>query len=298
MDKVQMQYITADIGDMRVMFSGRFPLRTVFADKESHIHSHKHFELHYTMSGSFQLNAGQTTAITLNPGDILLIPPGMLHATSRSIHQRMVFSFSLLKGEKQNRGFSEYQYYNVLLGTVHEPLIFRSTEVDSCMSSLMALYDNEISVHKQQILLSMLFLRLSEHIAALKEPPVDKPTSGSLLSDSDRRWLIENYANSYYMQPNSIDGLCEQLGLCRRQTDRTVQRLFGESYQSLVRKRRMDAAGLLIRHTELPFSEIASELGYESYTGFYLAVRNYFGLTPEVIREQEKSEKETLHENH
>jgi AraC-like DNA-binding protein len=109
--------------------------------------------------------------------------------------------------------------------------------------------------------------------------------SGDFRSDSDRRWLIENYISSNYAVAGSIDGLCAQLNLCRRQTDRLIKRLFGESYQTLVGRRRMEAAELLIRRTDIAFRDIATRVGYESYAGFYLAIKKHFGKTPEELRE-------------
>lgn len=284
MEFVPSQLITTDIGDLRVMFSGNSPLREVFADKGSHIHSHKHYELHYILSGSFRLMTEQTREI--HPGDIILIPPGLLHATSESRHKRLVLTLSLLLGEKQNRSFSEYQYYSMIFGTLREPLIFQSKEIGMYLDSLMKLYANEMSLHKQKIILSMLFLRIADHIVTLNEPPVDKLMSGDCLSDSDRRFLIENYISSNYAVAGSIDGLCAQLNLCRRQTDRTIKRLFGESYRTLIGRRRMETAELLIRRTDMAFRDIAERVGYESYAGFYLAVKNHFGKTPEALREE------------
>lgn len=284
MEFAPSQLITTDIGDLRVIFSGNSPLRETFADKGSYIHSHKHYELHYTLSGSFRLMTEQTREI--HPGDIVLVPPGLLHATSESRHKRLVLSLSLLRGEKQNRSFSEYQYYSMIFGTLREPLIFQSEEIGAYLDSMMKLYANEMSLHKQKIILSMLFLRVAEHIVTLNEPPVDKLMSGDIRSDADRRWLIENYINTNYAAANSIDGLCAQLNLCRRQTDRMIRRLFAESYQTLIVRRRMEAAELLIRRTDLPFLGIAEKVGYESYAGFYLAVKNHFGKTPEELREE------------
>jgi AraC-like DNA-binding protein/quercetin dioxygenase-like cupin family protein len=278
------ELITTDIGDLKVIFSGNHPLREVFADKGSYIHSHKHYELHYILSGSFRLMTEQTWEI--HPGDIILIPPGLLHATSESKHKRLVLTLSLLLGEKQNHSFSEYQYYSMLFGTLREPLIFQSEEIGTYLDSLMNLYANEISLHKRKIILSMLFLRIAEHIVTLYEPPVDKLMSGDFRSDSDRRWLIENYISSNYAVAGSIDGLCIQLNLCRRQTDRMIKRLFGESYQTLIGRRRMEAAELLIRRTDIAFRDIAARVGYESYAGFYLAVKNHFGKTPAQLREE------------
>jgi len=288
MEYSQSQLITADIGDLRLMFSGNSPLREIIANEESYIHSHNYYELHYVVSGSYRLISDKKTE--LHEGDAALIPPGILHATDGSRHERLVLSMSLLHGEKASSGFSEYRYYKVILGTLHEPMFFHSEEIGAYFDSVMKLYNNEMSVHKQKIILSMMFLHLSEHIVKLNEPHVDKLMTGEVNSDAQRRWLIEYYISCNYAGACSIDGLCAQLNLCRRQTTRIIKRLFGENYQTLVIRRRMEAAEILIRRTDMPFHEIAGKVGYESYAGFYLAVKNRFGSTPEELREEANQE--------
>ena len=281
-----MQNIPVEIGDMRVVFSGRLPLRDVFKDEGSYIHSHTCFELHCIISGSFSLVSGKTW--TLNPGDIVLIPPGVVHATSKNRHRRLVMTMAISRNENSGGRFSEYDYYASLLGTLTEPHIFRSPVAAECFERLAALYDNETSLHKRKIFLSMLFLQIAESIRSLKEPPIDKQMEKAAMSDEERRLMIENHIGNFYAVPDSINALCEQLGLCRRQVDRIVRRLFGESYYSLVKHQKMDMAELLIRQSDLSFDEIARQMGYESYAGFYLAVKQYFGISPEELRNKEE----------
>lgn len=149
-----VQNIPVEIGDMRVVFSGRLPLRDVFKDEGSYIHSHTCFELHCIISGSFSLVSGKTW--TLNPGDIVLIPPGVVHATSKNRHRRLVMTMAISRNENSGGRFSEYDYYASLLGTLTEPHIFRSPVAAECFERLAALYDNETSLHKRKIFLSML----------------------------------------------------------------------------------------------------------------------------------------------
>lgn len=282
--KAQKQFIPLHIGDMNVVFSGNFPLREVkdYDNKDSYLHSHHNFELHYVTSGNYNIIAEKSYA--LHTGDIVLIPPEFPHASSNVENRRLVLELFLLKNEEAASNFSEYEHYVDLFGTLKQPLVFRSENAEVCLKSLMQLYDNDFFVHKQKILLSMLFLHISEHITTPKPIPTDKLLSGYIQSDDERRLIIENYINSYYAHPNSIDELCQQLSLSRRQIDRTTTKLFGESYQSLILKRRMNVALLMIKKTDMPFLEIAQDVGYESYAGFYLAVKKFFGKSPEELR--------------
>lgn len=281
---IQKQYISTNIGDMCAIFSGPFPLRKTleFEDTESHLHSHLHFEIQYVIKGSFQLKTSKT--YTIVPNDVLLIPPNLPHATSKSTMQRLILDFSFYKTEGYSYGFSEYQYYHLLLNSLCEPVIFHSPTATHCFTSLLGLYDNEFSVHKQKILLSMLFLQMIEQITPPDFIHTDKPLSGIIEQDEGKKWLIENHINRHYTTQDSISLLCTQLNLSRRQTDRTVSRLFGESYQSLIQKKRMHEAKLLIQQSSMPLSEVAEKVGYTSYPGFYLAFKNFYNQPPDQLR--------------
>ncbi len=286
--RVQRQYISLNIGDMEAVFSGNFPLREVkdFENIDSYLHSHTNFELHYVTAGNCNIIAEEK--YTLKTGDIMLIPPEFPHTSSNAENRRLVLELSFLKNEGVTSNFSEYKHYTALFATVKKPFIFRSENAEFCLKSLMTLYDNDFFVHKQKILLSMLFIHISEHITTPRTVPTDKLLSGYIQSDDQRRLIIENYINNCYSHTDSLDELCQQLNLSRRQIDRITAGLFGESYQTMILKRRMEAALLMINKTDMPFSQIAEKVGYESYAGFYLAVKRVFGKSPEELRNQNK----------
>jgi len=60
--------------------------------------------------------------------------------------------------------------------------------------------------------------------------------------------------------------------------------IFGETYAVLVLKRRMSIAAALLKKTDIPCSVIAEKVGYSSYTGFYVAFKRYFRMTPDEMR--------------
>ncbi len=282
MGQNKLQHITIDIGDLRVMFSGGNKLLEIITNEESYIHSHNNYELHYSLSGNYQLITDKLRIVT--PGNITLIPPGVLHTVPEGTHKRLVLMISLLRGEKQRRSFSEYQYYSTVFAALNDAIFFKSEEIGAYLDTMMNLYVNEMSVHKLKIIFSMMFLRLAEHIVKSKEPSVNKLTASDIQSAADRRCLIENYISSNFATSGTIDGLCEHLNLCRRQTDRTVKRLFGESYQKLIIQKRMEVAEILIGRTNMPFTEISKRVGYDSYAGFYSAIKKFFCKTPEELR--------------
>ena len=60
----------------------------------------------------------------------------------------------------------------------------------------------------------------------------------------------------------------------------------GESLSVLLIQQRMRTAQILLRNTNMQISEIAHEIGYTSYVGFYSTFRSYFGCSPDEYRQQ------------
>ncbi len=276
------QMIPADIGNLRLIITGQIPFGKMFGGDISLIHSHPHYELHYVVSGCLRFQSEED--LELEAGELLLIPPGCRHGCDDGTSRRLVFSIALTEGAGQSGSFSEYRYYRELFSRLKEPFRFRSEPAAAILEELMQLHGNEMSFHKMQILLAHFFIRMAECIRSLQEPQIDRPLAGAAMSDEERRWYIRNYIDINYAKAGAIDTLAEQMNLCRRQTDRVIRRLFGESAQTLIRRRRMEAAALMLTDSDIGLGEIARRVGYESYTGFYWAVREAFGCTPEELR--------------
>ncbi len=288
MQTIKPDTVSVTVGDMQVLFTGSYPMTQTCDNLESVTHYHTQWEFHYLVSGELQLITDRTQA--MHQDDILMMPPNLFHAIPGGHHQRFVLSLSLLPQESEESDFSEYSHYSRLFERVREPILFRSVEIREIVRSLMMPQSGVENAHKRRILMAMLFLRLSEQMEGTVKA---SETIGSpalmqkKFDDSDRIWIIDTFINQNYIFPHiTLDQLGQELGVSRRQADRIVRRLFGVGYQSLILKRRMNVGAIMIRQTDIPLAEIASQVGYASYSGFYLAVKNTFGLTPDQMREE------------
>ena len=101
-----------------------------------------------------------------------------------------------------------------------------------------------------------------------------------------QRKLIEEFFQTRYCEDVGIDSLARSLCLSVPQTHRVVKKIFGESFQKILVKQRMEHACMLIKQKTFSLTEIAYRCGYTSYNGFLSAFKNYMGKTP---KEYEKS---------
>ena len=54
----------------------------------------------------------------------------------------------------------------------------------------------------------------------------------------------------------------------------------GEDFKSLVVRQRINTANALMKTTDLTLDEISREIGYNSYSGFYMAYIKLMGYPP------------------
>ena len=103
-------------------------------------------------------------------------------------------------------------------------------------------------------------------------------------------WVIEEYLLQHFRDPEGLAGLAAQLYLSERQTRNLVKKYYGQEYKTLIIKQRMEFADMLLEDTTRSLEEIAEEVGYRSYSGFYQAYTKYFGISPSDRRQQHMAE--------
>jgi AraC-like DNA-binding protein len=87
-----------------------------------------------------------------------------------------------------------------------------------------------------------------------------------------------------------IGTLARQLAMSAR----TLQRRLaaeGVSYQQLLDDARKDAAGRYIHEPTLAIGEIAYLVGYSEPAPFHRAFKRWYGMTPDVFRQQQRQER-------
>lgn len=95
---------------------------------------------------------------------------------------------------------------------------------------------------------------------------------------------IDNYAfilyeffSNHYSRDVHLSELAEELHLSEKQAERIVQKYTGHTFGQELLAHRMFMANYLMEQNEMPLTEIARYVGYQSYSGFWKAYRKYFG---------------------
>ena len=280
--------IEVEIGDLRVNFLGDTTFLSAKEACDTPIHIHAVHEFQYIHSGTLQEVINEKNLLTANEGELLFIPPNVMHRNAEGNCRRLVLAFTIkrIKDKGAGNNFSEYGYYCELLGKMQDAMIIRSDAIVHCIKNLMELPDLPQNGHKKILYLTMLFIRMVEciesHIEASKDAlPIQQG------SRADQQFfLIEQFVNTQYAKRTSIDDVAELLHLSKRQADRRVKQIFGKTYPALILDRRMSISKKMLQQSNMTCSQVAERVGYQSYTGFYVAFKGYYGCAPETTKKK------------
>ncbi|WP_235550244.1 AraC family transcriptional regulator [Paenibacillus sp. Soil724D2] len=101
--------------------------------------------------------------------------------------------------------------------------------------------------------------------------------------DDERVVIIEN-SFLYNYDDLTIQKLAQKLGLSVRQTERTIQQYYGQSFTQKKTQSRMTAAVHLLTTTSMTISEIARHVGFSSLEHFCTAFKKYYNTSAGEFR--------------
>jgi len=276
--------LSVDIGNIRIRVSlGGF--RSVGDKTHSLMHNHANFEYHMILQGSARFDTEEYT-YPLMQDDAVLVFPYAFHRFSDQSRDSAVlsFSFSVSKVQK-SRG---KDYYSAVCERLNRENIVLTIAQDASMADelrkiMQNIYSEKLFAEEEtKALLILLFSKLLSH---LSEDERDKGEDYTESAEYDARiYMIEEYFNEYYMEDITLRQLSELLGLSEKQTERMIDRAFGEGFQQHLCRMRLKMAQDLLRGSDTEVKEIAETIGYRSYNGFYLAFKKNLGCTPMEYR--------------
>ncbi len=243
---------------------------------------HKHFfiEFHYVYKGFEKIYfPKQNKEIILSEGQIALIPRSVYHKAETSATdtvERLCFDF-IIDAPKECSNeiykiYKEISEFNVVSNKNVVSLLERCKNI---------IHDDNTTIEQtlEGVILLNAVLEVFKALFNYKEI-VHKRQQNK----QQQKWLIEEYITNFYHFPDGISGLASQLFLSERQTRRIVKQFFGEEYKTLIIRQRMETAQILLTSSGLTLDEIATKIGYKSYSGFHMAFTNHFGITPGEYR--------------
>lgn len=239
---------------------------------------HKHFfmEFHCVFSGEERVTLPlQKTELSLRPGQILMIPREVYHGvfTDGDGVDRLCFNFSVESDSRNNPVVSYFR-------SINEPRIFENEKAMALIAHYQSLERGTplFSLMQGSLLLAVV-LELFSGVSGVWQQTHHEDSRALR-----QKWIIEDYIATCFTEPEGLEGLARRLYLSQRQTRNLVRQFLGEEYKTLIIRRRMELADIFLEDPEKSLEDIAREVGYSSYSGFQLAFRRHFGVTPRERR--------------
>ncbi len=291
-------YAVCSVGDMKISFFSRTDLCSFSKDFGDTVGFRGCCAFLCVRSGSIMLEGEDGVSAVLTEDSVAVIPPDHPYKISKigeeTEHTAFFLSFDRLKTVAHGQ-FSEYAYYSALFSSVDQIRVLEGEMLLALLENMGTFLRgwNARIDHIVQSYMTVFFIEVAGALSA----ETDRQPSGNAVRDdrylhkTHRRWVIENYIANSYTSDNPTEELMLKLFLSKRQTDRVVYQLMGESLASLITKQRIFVTEKLLETTDLTLQEISERVGYHSYSGFYSAVRKYRDTTPEKLQRKIRGER-------
>ena len=250
-------------------------------------HFHIDNELHIVLDGAATMRL-DTKDIPTRAGDIYIIPPSACHYYEdyTESFNKISCLFTLAKGRDNSKGFSEYEYYNKIFGSLKECVFVSDRSTLDIAERLFALDISEQTEHIYKTLYALLFISVARLIEKrLSSTQNNLPPEGAGSNKiKEQKKTIELFLRDRCGENVTVEDLAKLLYRSVPQTHRIIKKYFGDSFKRILTKQRMEKAFVLINESKLSLGEIAILSGYASYGGFLAAFKKYVGKAPEEYR--------------
>ena len=244
-------------------------------------HRHDFYELYCLLSDSYIYHVGNNQ-YELNPGSLILVPPGETHwpeipGEPRNIERIVLWlnpdfisslSIFLPKTlgalstnlQEEHLIVPEEKTYQVILSLLYS-LLYEKNRADA---------DSQYLCH---LILSQLLIHISR-VLNQRARPQEKP---------EERYheimRIHEYINAHYRETLSVNSLAQMFFMDKNTMTRQFKRIVGMTPGDYIRRKRLESAHLLIRQGySVQHAGYAS--GFTDYSAFFRAFRKQYGLSP------------------
>ena len=272
--------------DSSVNFSGAVHLESARIDVRTNgphgvvsaafSHDHSCYELLAALSGEYTVELGRRQ-LRLREGDSLcLIPPGCRHRICDPEPGSRMLGLRFACKEKPGK-----EAFTALLP--EDALQLTGSEL---LRDALRLFAGELETPEMvsglflDAVLQQIYILLFRHLK--KSGLSGKMPERQVRQDWYSR--IEAFIGGNYTRPITEEDLARTLGISKRQTSRILRQHCGRSFHQKLEEVRMDKAMQYLIKTDIPVESVALQVGYGSASGFFVAFKKRFSMTPTQYR--------------
>lgn len=251
------------------------------------LHWHNEFELNYIISGRSEFSCGEDKFIA-DTGDIIVIPPNMLHALypygdDKQVYDTLVFRAELLGiGKEERCGISCME--PIISGSrkVIVPITEKHEayeEIRECVEQIFICVRANTPVADLRMKSELLrFLWLLEETGCVETVR----NHNERLMESIREVLV--YINLNYRENIRVENLAKMAHLSKSYFMYFFKKMVGVSAMEYIIQLRVKRACDMLRNSKAPSLEVAFACGFQNLSNFNRQFKKYVGCTPKEYR--------------
>lgn len=248
------------------------------------LHWHDEMEIIYVVSGTGYVTA-DTCRYLLHPGDIVLLPPQIVHSIEQFEETSMeyfniLFHFSLLRDsagdscfEKYLRPLFEHQITLPLyLQSTKEPALLLKPYLEDLISNRSQSYTGYELMVKSNLFAIM-------HLLNKYSSPADEENR-SIRNASDRLKKVLLYIRENYDQEISVQTAASVCGFSESHFMKLFRLLTGSSFTQYLKNYRLEIAAQQLLKGDQKITEISQNTGFHNLSYFTRSFTEKYGMTP------------------
>ncbi len=276
-------FFRADISDIRLsvgIFDEAFSMRSDGDYKWSlaklkEIHQHSTYEIFFVIDGALSIVTENDTLICRR--SVVMIPPFINHYTVPDGLDGHCMYFTIERLPRSDGGV-----FDLVSNAIKDKVTVLPITDDECFyvthiaQAISGKLIRDSTEHFIPLLFGELFRRLLP-----QNTPLSKETQKL------RKYIntIDTYICAHYCENITLADIASELYLCEKQISRIIRKEYGCSLSEIVNRRRLAAACMLLKYTNMSVSEIAANVGYDYENYFFTLFRKTYGVTPLKYRE-------------
>ena len=259
-----------------------------------------HYRLLYIYEGEAVVYANNSWDVHhIKKDDIIFVPPGTPHDIENMPGIPLKF-YEINFDFTQNHSFNdEYipaeEYAEVLLRDITERVNFS----DFTMWNDFAIFNNQSPLEKdfstiiyEFVAKDFMFREKCSSLFRCILIEITRQFSSNINIDSNNLLVkkICEYINQHYAEEISNSDIGKECGYHSYYLNKILKRKTGKTIHQYLIEKRIQEANYLIAFSDMPISEIAFQVGFQSQSNFSVCFKNITGCSPLQLRSKYKEE--------
>ncbi len=273
------------------LFDGGLFLEQIMTDRT---HSHYQYEIHVIADGEYyveDINGKENVKVTI--GDVVVIPPNFYHSShaedTTSIRN---YAFRLEIDYNKKTPESEIEYKKII-----ETLTSKGMSISYSPWAIALISEIKTELlSKQYGAFDLAEMAFKKFIIKLLRSAIKKSNARrNEVPNAYNDILIRNETITLFFDRNFSNpdllasDLANYLNLSVRQLNRIFREVYNMSFHKKLIEVRLALARKFLLKTNYTVEEIAEKVGFSSSSGFFVAFKKEFGVTPKEFRQRDKN---------